>query len=44
MVLGPEEYAQKRMLNCASLVLAIWQKLVKEADLTVLGVNVGFEG
>jgi hypothetical protein len=35
-VLGPEEYADKRMLNCASSVLAMWRKLVKEADLTVM--------
>jgi hypothetical protein len=36
IVLGPEEYADKRMLNCASSVLAMWRKLVKEADVTVL--------
>jgi hypothetical protein len=36
MVLGPEEYADKRMVNSASTVLAMWRKLVKEADLTVL--------
>jgi hypothetical protein len=36
MVLGPEEYEDKRMLNSASTVLAMWRKLVKEADLTVL--------
>jgi hypothetical protein len=36
MVLGPEEYVDKRMLNSASTVLAMWRKLVKEADLTVL--------
>jgi hypothetical protein len=34
MVLGPEEYEEKRMLNCA--VLAAWRALIKEADLTVL--------
>jgi hypothetical protein len=36
MVLGSEEYVDKRMLNSASMVLAMWRKLVKEADLTVL--------
>jgi hypothetical protein len=36
MVLGPEEYKEKRMLNCASSVLAAWRALVKEADVTVL--------
>jgi hypothetical protein len=36
MVLGSEEYVEKRMLNSASTVLAMWRKLVKEADLTVL--------
>lgn len=36
MVLGPKEYEEKRMLNCASSVLAAWRALVKEADLTVL--------
>jgi hypothetical protein len=36
MVLGPEEYVEKRMVNSASTVLAMWRKLVKEADLTVL--------
>jgi hypothetical protein len=36
MVLGLEEYVEKRMLNSASTVLAMWRKLVKEADLTVL--------
>jgi hypothetical protein len=35
-VLGPEKYKEKRMLNYASLVLAVWRGLVKEADLTVL--------
>jgi hypothetical protein len=36
MVLGPEEYVKKRMVNSASTVLAMWRALVKEADLTVL--------
>jgi hypothetical protein len=36
MVLGPEEYEDGRMLNSATTVLAMWRKLVKEADLTVL--------
>jgi hypothetical protein len=36
MVLEPEEYVEKRMLNSASTVLAMWRKLVKEVDLTVL--------
>lgn len=36
MVLGPEEYEEKRMLNSASTVLAAWRALIKEADLTVL--------
>lgn len=36
MVLGPEEYQEKRMLNSASTVLAAWRALIKEADLTVL--------
>ena len=36
IVLGPEEYVDKRTLNSASTVLAMWRKLVKEADLTVL--------
>lgn len=35
MVLGPEEYVDKRILNNASTVLAMWRKL-EEADLTVL--------
>ena len=36
MVLGPAEYEDKRMVNSAGTVLAMWRKLVKEADLTVL--------
>lgn len=36
MVLGPEGYEDRRMLNSATTVLAMWRKLVKEADLTVL--------
>jgi hypothetical protein len=36
MVLGPAEYADRRMVNSASTVLAMWRKLVKEADQTVL--------
>ncbi|KAF2026368.1 hypothetical protein EK21DRAFT_49373, partial [Setomelanomma holmii] len=36
IVHGPEEYANKRMLNCASSVLAMWRKLVKEANVTIL--------
>jgi hypothetical protein len=36
MVLGPREYEDKRMVNSASTLLAMWRKLVKEADLTVL--------
>jgi hypothetical protein len=36
MVLGPKKYEMKRMLNCASSVLAAWPALIKEADLTVL--------
>ena len=36
MVLGPGEYEDKRMVNSASTLLAMWRKLVKEADLTVL--------
>jgi hypothetical protein len=36
MVLGPEEYEERRMLNIASSVLAAWRALIKEADLTVL--------
>jgi hypothetical protein len=36
MVLGPEEYVQRRMVNSANTVLAMWRGLVKEADLTVL--------
>ncbi|KAF2277290.1 uncharacterized protein EI97DRAFT_441364 [Westerdykella ornata] len=36
MVLGPEEYEEKRMLNSASTVLAAWCALIKEADLMVL--------
>lgn len=38
-VLGSEEYVDKRMLNCASSVLAMWRKVVKEADITVLKVK-----
>jgi hypothetical protein len=33
MVLEPEEFQEKRMLNCASSVLAAWRALVKEAAL-----------
>ena len=36
MVLGPGEYEAVRMLNSASLVLAILQKLMEEAHLTIL--------
>lgn len=36
MVLRVEEYKERRMLNSASLVLAAWRALIKEADLTVL--------
>ena len=36
MVLGPEEYVDRRMTNNASTVLAMWRKLVKEANLTEL--------
>lgn len=36
MVLGSGEYVEKRMVNSASTVLAMWRKLVKEAGLTVL--------
>lgn len=36
IVLGPEEYKEKRMLNSASTVLAAWRALIKEANLTVL--------
>ena len=36
MVLGPEEYEDRRMLNSATTLLGMWRKLVKEADLTVL--------
>ena len=36
MVLGPAEYEERRMLNSANSVLAMWRALVKEADLTVL--------
>jgi hypothetical protein len=36
MALGPKEYVDKRMVNSASTALAMWRKLVKEADLTVL--------
>jgi hypothetical protein len=35
IVLGPEEYVDRRMLNSAS-ILAMWRKLVKEAYQTVL--------
>jgi hypothetical protein len=36
MVLGLEEYEDRRMLNSATTVLSMWRKLVKEADLTIL--------
>jgi len=36
MVLGPEEYVEKWIVNSASTVLTMWRKLVKEADVTVL--------
>lgn len=36
LVLGPEEYEERRMLNCASSILAAWRALIKEPDLTVL--------
>jgi hypothetical protein len=36
MILEPEEYVNKRILNNVSTVLIIWRKLVKETDLTVL--------
>ncbi len=36
MVLGPEEYEDRRVLNSAATVLGMWRSLVKEADLTVL--------
>lgn len=39
MVLGSEEYADKRIVNSVSTALAMWRKLVKEADLTVLQVK-----
>ena len=36
IVLRPEEYKERRMLNCASSILTMWRGLVKEADLMVL--------
>jgi hypothetical protein len=36
MVLGLEEYMDKRMVNSVSTNLVMWLKLVKEANLTVL--------
>jgi hypothetical protein len=36
MVLGLEEYIERRMLNSANSVLAMRRALVKEVDLTVL--------
>ena len=36
MVLRLEEWEEKRMLNCVSLILAAWRALAKEADLPVL--------
>ena len=35
MVLGPEDYVTKRAVNSAATCLAMWRKLVKEADLTI---------
>jgi hypothetical protein len=34
--LGPEEYEERSMVNSASTPLAMWRKLIKEADLAVL--------
>ncbi len=39
MVLGPQEYEKRRMVNSASTPLAMWRKLIKEADLTVLSAK-----
>jgi len=38
-VLGPEEYVEKRGINSATTVLAMWRSLVKEADITVLAAE-----
>jgi hypothetical protein len=39
MVLGPQEYEERRMVNSASTPLVMWRKLIKEADLTVLKIK-----
>jgi hypothetical protein len=39
IVLGPQEYEEMRIVNSASTPLAIWRKLIKEADLTVLRIK-----
>jgi hypothetical protein len=39
MVLGPQEYEKRRMVNSASTPLAMWRKLIKEADLIVLSAK-----
>lgn len=39
MVLGPQEYEERRMVNSASTPLAMRRKLVEEADLTVRNVK-----
>lgn len=39
MVLGPQEYEERRMVNSAGTPLAMWRKLIKDADLTVLNVK-----
>lgn len=36
LVLCPKEYEDRRMLNYVTLLLKMWRKLIKEADLTVL--------
>lgn len=39
MVLGPQEYEKRRMVDSASTPLAMWRKLIKKAGLTVLRVK-----
>jgi len=39
MVLGPQEYEERRMVNSASTPVAMWRKLIKEADLTILRIK-----
>jgi hypothetical protein len=40
MIHGPQEYEKRGIFNSAGTSLAMWRKLIKEADLTVLSAKI----